>query len=381
MTNIRQIKCKCPKCAESFTLGDALNEQALQDAITDVISELNKDYDQRLEKQKSDGVALGKKLAADEGFEQLKRKQAELDKLSLEITEGKTRLLEQQSQINRLKNGQDELVRLRLAEQKLTHDQQRSQKEQEYKQIIQKLNSDLKSALQRSNQGSMQAQGEASELLVEETLAELFPRDEVVEIKKGQRGADCLLVVKTATGRTVGKILFECKDTKNFSGDWVPKLKSDAISEGADISVLITNAWPSDANRAHQRDGVWVCGYSEYTILVRALRQSLLDMARVTAAEEARDSKSQVMFDFLTSQEFAHTIEQMISPIFRMHEQLEKERRAMNRIWKERQALIDSSINGTESLYMKIQGIAQINLPSVSGMEPLENLLDNSESE
>ena len=39
------------------------------------------------------------------------------------------------------------------------------------------------------------------------------------------------------------------------------------------------------------------------------------------------------MYDF-TSQEFAHTIEQMIGPIFRMHEQLQKEKRAMTKLWK-----------------------------------------------
>ena len=79
-------------------------------------------------------------------------------------------------------------------------------------------------------------------------------------------------------------------------------------------------------DRAHLRDGVWVW-FHEYQVLVKALRQSLLDVARVTAAEEAREGKAQVMYDFLTGQEFAHTIEQMIGPIFRMHEQLEKEKR------------------------------------------------------
>ena len=107
---------------------------------------------------------------------------------------------------------------------------------------------------------------------------------------------------------------------------------------------------------------------------MRALRQSLIDVAKATASEEAREGKAQVMYDFLTSQEFAHTIEQMIGPIFRMHEQLQKEKRAMTKLWKERETLIEGSISGTESLYMKIQGIAQVNLPPVAGMEAIEDL-------
>ena len=61
-----------------------------------------------------------------------------------------------------------------------------------------------------------------------------------------------------------------------------------------------------------------------------------------------------------------------------MHEQLEKEKRALTRQWKERETLINGVIEGTESLYMKIQGIAQVNLPAVKGMDQIEQLGDNS---
>ena len=80
------------------------------------------------------------------------------------------------------------------------------------------------------------------------------------------------------------------------------------------------------------------------------------------------------MFDFLTSQEFAGTIEQMIRPIVRMQEQLEKEKKALTGVWSEREKLIQSSISGAESLYFKIQGIAQVNLPHVTGIENFDTL-------
>ena len=59
-----------------------------------------------------------------------------------------------------------------------------------------------------------------------------------------------------------------------------------------------------------------------------------------------------------------------------MKEQLEKEKNAFNRIWKERQSLIESSIFGAESLYMKIQGIAQIDLPVVKGLDSIDQITD-----
>ena len=224
----------------------------------------------------------------------------------------------------------------------------------------------------------MQVQGEASELAIEDTLADLFPGDDVVEVKKGQRGGDCLLIVKNKLGRSVGKILVESKNTKSFSSAWITKLKSDAIDEVAQVSVLITTAWPSHTDKAHLKDGVWVCGFHEYPLLIRALRQSLIDLARVTAAETVREDKAQIMYDFLTSPEFAHTVEQMIRPIIRMNDQLQKEKRSITRLWKERETLIESSMSGMDSLYMKIQGIAQVNLPPVAGMEAIEDLSEDA---
>ena len=142
----------------------------------------------------------------------------------------------------------------------------------------------------------------------------------------------------------------------------------------AHFSVLVTTAWPNDNNKAHQREGVWVCGFSEYMVLIRALRNSLIEIANVAGAEEVREEKAQIMFDFLTSQEFAGSIEQMIRPITRMQEQLNKEKRVWNGIWKERETLINGSITGAENLYFKIQGIAQVNLPKIPGIETIDLL-------
>jgi hypothetical protein len=239
---------------------------------------------------------------------------------------------------------------------------------------IETLKNDVKKASDRAEQGSMQAQGEAGELLIEDTLRSMFPHDDISEIKKGARGADCLLAVKNNVGRTVGKINIEAKDAKNFSNTWVKKLKDDSLSIGANFSVLITTIWPSDNQTAHMKDGVWICGYADYQILIQALRNTLFELSRAVAAEGAREEKAHVMYDFLTGQEFAATIEQMISPIVRMREQLDKEKRAFAMQWKERETLINGCLDGAGNLYGKIQGIARVNLPSISGLDSIEAL-------
>ncbi len=372
--NLKEINCKFPKCGSDFKLGDALEEHAIEQVRSEIAALNDDKIQRRIDAEKKQALLYGKQRAQQELLEQVKARQEVLDQKTSELNQLKLKNLESDAQIKQLQNEQNAAIMLKLAEQKAQFEADKIKSETEYKLQVHQLTDDLKRATEHAEQGSMQVQGEASELAIEGTLADLFPGDEVVEVKKGQRGGDCLLIVKNNSGRSVGKILIESKNTKSFSTAWITKLKSDAIDDGAQVPVLVTSAWPSNNDKAHFKDGVWVCGFHEYQVLIRALRQSLIDVARATAAETVREDKAQVMYDFLTSSEFAHTIEQMITPILRMNNQLQKEKRSITRLWKERETLIESSMSGMDSLYMKIQGIAQVNLPPVAGMEAIENL-------
>ena len=376
---LANISCKCPACGESFQISDALEEQVLDSLREQLVSENDAAVSAKLEQAREEAKREGKNEGVALALEKVKEKQIEADSANEQLNQLKLAQIEKDAELSRLKEDQDAAVALRLAELKSELQANFSTDKKALELQIEKLKSDLQTAVTRAEQGSMQAQGEASEVNIEETLKLLFPGDEVLEIKKGQSGADCLLIVKNSAGRPTGKILFESKNTKSFSSDWIPKLRQDQLTEGAELAVLITRSWPSDNDRAHIREGVWVCGFNEYQILVRALRQTLNEVSKRISAESVRKDKANLMFDFLTSNEFAHTIEQMIGPIYKMREQLDKEENAIRRQWKLRRALIDSSVSGTEALYMKIQGIAQVTLPDVSGMDSLEALGDEND--
>ena len=372
--NLKEILCKCPKCGEQFAIGDALEQQAVEQVRAELAS-LNNDETQLLiEAEKTKAAEEAKKQAQEEILKQTKQKQDELETAQNKLNALELERVTTDAKLKNIQQRQESEITIKLAEEKSKWDAEKVNAETALKLQVQQLKDDIKHASARAEQGSMQLQGEGGELAIEDTLRQLFPSDDVIEVKKGQRGADCILVVRNNVGKTVGKILFESKDTKSFSSDWITKLKSDAMNEGAKIPVLVTTAWPSDNKKAHLKDGVWVTGFHEYQILTRALRQSLLDISKVTASEEAREGKAQVMYDFLVGQEFANTITQMLGPIFRMEELLQKEKRSITRLWKERETLIAGSISSSESLYMKIQGIAQVNLPPIQGLEAIEDL-------
>jgi len=333
-----------------------------------------KEIQKKIEMATKAAIENEKKLTNEKICGEIKQKDEELRKVRNDLLAIQLEKMEIENSKKQLEDSSETIIGLALQKQKLELEAREENVRRELRLQIETLKDDLRKASDRADQGSMQAQGEAAELVVEEALKNLFPTDEVSEIKKGQRGADCVLTVKNFAGRPVGKINVESKRTKKFSNDWVKKLKEDSLAIGAHFSVLITATWPSENQKPHMRDGVWICGFTDYQILIQALRHSLIDLSNAVATEGIREDKAQIMFDFLMSREFAGTLEQIIRPIVRMQDQLIKEKRALNSIWKERETLINGSINGVANLFFKIQGITQVNLPSVIGLESLDTI-------
>lgn len=58
----------------------------------------------------------------------------------------------------------------------------------------------------RAEQGSMHLQGEVQEPAIEEYLQLSFPLDKITEIKKGEKGGDCIQIIHTRISRNIGVI-------------------------------------------------------------------------------------------------------------------------------------------------------------------------------
>ena len=226
----------------------------------------------------------------------------------------------------------------------------------------------------KSSQGSMQLQGEAGEILLENWLRDTFPLDHIDEIGKGQAGADCLMKVASGKGVGIGSIYFEGKRTKEFSSKWIPKLKKDVSDIGASIGVIVTETMPKEMKRLDIIDGIWICNFHEVISLARVLRNGLIEIAKIRSAEGIRKDKAQSMFDYLISKKFADTMSHMLSPIFQMQEQLLKEKNAFNKQWEIREKLIDDTIGGAHMLHGQLQGIAGAGMPEIHGLSDITDI-------
>jgi hypothetical protein len=221
----------------------------------------------------------------------------------------------------------------------------------------------------KSEQGSMQAQGEVQELAIEDYLKKTFVRDEIEEVSKGKRGADCIHHVRDAYNNLCGKILYESKRTKNFGSDWTSKLKEDVRLTQADIGVIVTEALPGEMTRFGLYDGVWICTFAEFKALSVLLRDSLNRIGEVKAAQENRGDKMQMLYDYLTSTEFRQKLEGIVEAFQQMQDDLGKEKSQTMSQWAKREKQIFKAMSNTVSLYGDVRGIAGNAVKEIESLE------------
>ncbi|SEN95026.1 hypothetical protein SAMN04488505_11912 [Chitinophaga rupis] len=210
----------------------------------------------------------------------------------------------------------------------------------------------------RAEQGSMQLQGEVQELVLEEMLRAAFPFDEVMEVGKGVRGADCIQTIRNQFGQDCGKIIYESKRTKDFSKDWVEKLKADMRSQGADVAILVTQTMPKDMDRFGDRDGIWICTFTEVKALAMVLRDGVVKVAGALKSQENKGDKMHMLYNYLTSSEFAEQWKAIREGFQAMKLSIQKEREAMEKLWKAREKQLEKVLLNAAHIKGSVEGIA-----------------------
>ena len=282
-------------------------------------------------------------------FSKLESKFAKLEREKLELKD----TLEAEAE----KSFNEKILVERERIQKLEKDKSELREKELLKQIEdqKKLTEEMK---RKQEQGSMQLQGEVLELAIEEYLASHFPLDTIDEIKKGANGADCLQIVNTREHQNCGTIYYESKRTKSFQPAWIEKFKNDIRDKKANIGVLVTEVLPIGMERMGLMEGIWICTFDEFKGLCNVLRQSIIQLNQAVETQENKGDKMEMLYGFLTSNEFRLQIEGIVEGFSQMQSDLIKEKNSMQRIWKQREKQIDKVVNNTINMYGSIRGIA-----------------------
>ncbi|WRA34491.1 DUF2130 domain-containing protein [Helicobacter pylori] len=334
---------------------------ALQDERAKIIEEARKNA--FLEQQK--GLELLQKELDEKSkqVQELHQKEAEIERLKRENNEAESRLkAENEKKLNEKLDLEREKIEKALHEKnELKFKQQEEQ--------LEMLRNELKNAQRKAELSSQQFQGEVQELAIEEFLRQKFPLDCIEEIKKGQRGGDCIQVVHTREFQNCGKIYYESKRTKEFQKAWVEKLKSDMREIGADVGVIVSEALPKEMERMGLFEGVWVCSFEEFKGLSTVLREGVIQVSLAKKSQENKGDKVDLLYHYLTSSEFSMQVNAIIEGFEQLRADLESEKRAMARIWKSREKQIEKVFESTINMYGSIKGIAGNAIGQVKALE------------
>ncbi len=401
-------KIKCPNCSHEFAVEEALTgkiQEHLKKEFEQKLAEQSKRFateraglekereafqkakerenelflkklNQRLEQEKkkieeqtNESVAAKMKALVEEN-EKRKNENRLLQEKEVILLKKEQALIEQQEQLA-LKTEKELLEKQQEIEEK-ARKKEREAFELEKVKLIKQIDDNKKLAEEmkrKAEQGSMQMQGEVQELAIENMLARQFPFDQIEEVPKGVRGADIIQNVVNSSQQVCGKIVYESKRTKAFAGDWIDKLKQDQITCKADIAVLVTETMPKEMDGFGQKDGVWVCGYQEVQSLAAVLREVLIKTHAASASQENKGEKMELLYAYLTGNEFIQNIKRIVENYDNMVAQLNSEKKAMHKIWAQREKQIWVVQENISSLFGSIKGIAGNSLASSEVME------------
>lgn len=410
----------CPNCQHQFEPGESMRDEIQKELRVQMLDWQNKkdqefktkelSFQQLLADKEKESAALleteKKKLQAElqesikksvsSDFEnQLKLLEDAAAENAEKLKESRKKELEYLQKEQALQNREAELQisiqrqlmeeREKLKEQLLKDEAEKTNlKEQEYqlrlKELEKQLDDQKKLAdemRRKSEQGSMQLQGEVQELMLEELLTVTFPFDKIEEVGKGVRGADCIQIVRNQFGIETGKIIYESKRTKDFSNDWIEKLKSDMRSLGAEVAVIVTQAFPKDMDRFGEKDGVYICTFAEVKSVALVLRNAILKVYDAKKSQDNKGDKMVMLYDYLIGSEFSEQWKAIREGFMSMRQSIQVEKNTMEKLWKSREKQLEKVLLNAAHIRGSIEGIAgadAVNLNLTDDNEPL--LLD-----
>jgi hypothetical protein len=400
---------KCPKCGTSIELTEALANQIENSIRTkfeaeaakktqeiekekqalkkqqEELEKQKKAIDEQIAEQVAEKVKCGQKLIAEterkkilaEQAEQTKALQEELEEKSKKLSDMQKQEIELRKKQREIEQKQQELElenqRILDAERKKIFEEagQKAVEEQQFKMrekddLIKAMQGQIESLKRRAETGSQEAQGEAMEGALRDILLQTFPFDLIEDVKKGQRGADVVQIVRNSTGKECGKILWETKNTQSFNKDWIEKLKKDQQAEQAELAVIATITLPKEIKGFGIIDDVWITDYQTAMCLAMALRHGLISVAREKLVVTNQSTVKDIVYRYVTGQEFTIQVKSIVAAFGRMKDDLESEKRAMQKYWKSREKQIEMILGSVSNIYGAIEGyVGQKQLPQI----------------
>jgi len=399
----------CPKCGTQVTITDAIANQLKHDLEIKHQQQIAFLKKEQLEKEKKLQIQLEAKeqeikkemwdkakAAAEKNQEVQSQKQAiEMEDLRQQLSEQKKRNdefaqqeLELRKQKRELEARQKEIeleINRKLDDEKAKifkqADEEHRLKDLEKDKQLSDLNKQIEELKRKAQQGSQQNQGEVLELDLEKKLCENFVTDQINPVGKGVHGADIVQTVCSRNGSQCGVILWEIKQTKNWTEAWIGKLKDDLRANKANIPVIVSTVLPKEVTGFGYYNKVWVVLPNLALQLAGALRHSMIAIAFERSATQGKGEKAELLFNYVASHEFRQRVEALVEVFQDMQGQILRERVAFEKSWKQREMQLHRLFVNTAGMYGEMQGLVGSTMPEIKGLEINEQEKLNEKNE
>ncbi len=362
----------CPGCKSKFPLHQGLTSQRI-DQFEKELEQHSEEIRLRITKEAMKKAEKEFELVKKGLKEELVEKEAAIK----EFRENEIELLKEKKKLAEAKEQFELEIQRKMDEERSEIKKQAAKTEAEKFKLIEAEYKKKLSDAEKSNeemarklkQGSQQLQGEVQELAIGDMLSGLFHTDEIKDVPKGKRGADIVQIVRNNALDECGKIIYESKRTKSFQKSWLEKLKTDQLNENAEIAVLVSEVLPEGIDRIGVINGIWICDYHSLKGLALLLRDGIDKVNRAITSQANKGDKVNMLYTYLTGNEFRLQLSAIVDGYFDIRESNNRERLAMEKLWKEREMKLDKVLLNMSHFYGSIKGIAGNSIPEIPLLE------------
>jgi len=129
---------------------------------------------------------------------------------------------------------------------------------------------------------------------------------------------------------------------------------------GAEVAVIVTQAFPKDMDRFGEKEGVYICSFAEVKSVALVLRNAILKVYDAKKSQDNKGDKMVMLYDYLIGSEFSEQWKAIREGFMSMKLSIQRERDAMEKLWKAREKQLEKVLLNAAHIKGSIEGIAGI---------------------
>lgn len=338
-------KITCPHCNKEFPMEEGLSSH-LKAIENSTKLKIEKEQNEKLKnltadnKKKDDEIKLIKKQKDDEIKKAVKN--AVDEQIKLKDKENKEHY--------------ESLYETKLNDLKENLSEQNSEKQKLWELKEKRLIATIEDLQKKATQGTTVDQGSSAEMQLGDFLKRIFKdkKDKIAEYAKGVAGGDWLQEV-IENNQNVCKILYERKNTKNWSNEWIKKLQDDMKDSKSDVGIIFTRALPKDFPKDvpwDHKGNIFICKY-DFTALRALATTQRWYLADKNKQKESTQENILSAIDFIENPIIKNLLMQQINVSDKKRKKLELTMKNLNDVIE----LNESMDNNLEEFFAEVDKI------------------------